>query len=220
MPTVTKLSIVNDALGNTANNLAVAADLTLPAYDPNAADGTTASFEWDKASRAYERELPLLLERHPWNFAKVTEALDQADDDDNPSNRFGFAYDWPYSALWLQKVEAPGGTVVDYEIIGRLICMDYDGTDDDAPIATFIERPIILTNMTNLFWEVLRVKIEVGLLRSINEDYGEATRREKMCEEMLLPMVRTRTDQQTPTRRARRSTMLERRRSGGGPRAL
>lgn len=219
MPTVSKFSIVNDALANTKNNLASAADMLLPEHDPNNPT-TTASLVWSRASRAYDRELPLLLERHPWPFAKTTEALDQADDDDNPSNRFGFAYEKPYFCLWLQKVEIPGGATFDYEIIGNLICTDYDGTDDDAPIATFIQMPLILSDISNIFWEVLRVKVEVGILRSVNEDYGEAKSREQMAEGLLLPLVRTRTDQQMPTRRAFRSTMLERRRSGGGPRAL
>lgn len=219
MAATTKLSIINDALSNTANNLATEDDLTADPYDPNDAENT-ASFEWDRASRAYERELPILLERHPWDFAKQTEALEQIDEDDNPSIRFGFAYDWPYYALWLQKVETPGGLAVDYEIIGKFICTDYDGTDSDAPIATFIAVPLIKSDISNLFWEALRVKVEVGILRSINEDYSEATRREQGVEQMLLPLVRTRTDQQTPARRAFRSSIRERRRAGGGPSSL
>lgn len=217
---ISKFSIINDALSNTDNNLAVAADLTLPAHDPNAAAGTTASFEWDRASRAYDRELPLLLERHPWSFAITTEALELADDDDNPSNRFAYAYERPYFALWLQKVESPGGGVIPYELIGNYICMDTNGEDTDAPIATFIQTPLTMDSLSNLFVEVLRVKVEVGILRAVNEDYSEATRRDSTVEQLLLPLVRTRTDQQMPVRRAFRSTMLERRRSGGGPRAL
>lgn len=217
MPNLTKFSLVNDALANTSNNLAVAADLTLPAHNPNNTS-TTASFEWDSASRAYDRELPLLLERHPWPFAKATEALEQAHEDDNPSNRYGYAYDWPYSALWLQKVEAPGGLAIPYEIVGQYICCDYDGTDDDAPIATFIQVPYVKTTMSNLFWDVLRRKVEVGILRTVNEDYGEAKSRDNECEALVLPLVRARTDQQTPPRRAFKSTMRERRAGGGGPR--
>lgn len=212
----TKLSVINDALANTANNLATEDDLT--------ADEGAASFEYDRASRVYDRELPVLLERHAWPFAVTTEALEQADEEDNPSNRFDYAYDWPYFALWLKKVEAPGGTPIPFEIIGRYICMDYDGADDDAPIATFVQSPasggFATSDITSLFWEVLRVKIEVGILRSINEDYSEATRRDSIAEDRLLPLVRTRTDQQMPARRAFRSTMRERRRSGGGPSAL
>ncbi len=216
MAAPTKLSIINDALANTANNLATEDDMT-------AAEGE-ASFEWDRASRAYERELAVLLERHNWPFAKATEPLEQADEDDNPSNRFGYAYDWPYGALWLERVEVPGGPPIPYEIIGRYICMDYDGGDSDAPIAVFVQSPAgggyTTGDISNLFWEVLRVKVEVGLLRSINEDYAEAARRDSNAEALLLPLVRNRTDQQTPARRAFRSTMLERRRGGGGPRAL
>lgn len=207
----TKYSIINDALAGTANNLASEADLTAAVADQ--------SFEWQVASRSYDRELPLLLERHSWPFAKATEALEQAHEDDNPSLRFTNAYDWPYSALWLESVSAPGGLALDYEIIGRYICANYDGTDDDAPVATFVQSPQP-SSISNLFWEVLRAKIEVGILRGLNEDLAEAKRRDDIAEGLLLPLVRTRTDQQQPARRAFRSTILERRRSGGGPRAL
>ena len=205
-----KFQIVNDALRGTANNEAEEADLT--------ADAADATYEWQRAGSAYDRELPLLLERHPWPFAKATEPLDQAHEDDNPSNRYTHAYDWPFFCLWLQRVEAPGGLPIDYEIIGRYICMTYDGTDADAPVATFIQAPQP-SDISNLFYEILRQKVEVACLRGINEDYTEAKRREDFIERELLPLVRTRTDQQTPARRAFRSTMLERRRGGGGPRA-
>jgi hypothetical protein len=207
---ITKRSIVDDALGQTGNNLSEDADQTAALADQ--------TLEWRRGSAAYDRELPILLERHPWPFARATEAIDQANEDDNPSTRFGYAYEWPFTCLWLQRVEAPGGTPVDYEIIGRLICMDYDGEDDDAPIATFIQTPYT-DEISNLFWEILRQKIEVGLLRAF-EDYDEAKRRDDFIEAHLLPLVRTRTDQQTPARRGRTSTILERRRAGGGPRAL
>lgn len=210
MPATSKFDLINDALSNTANNLAEEADLTAAVADQ--------TLEWRKASAAYDRELPLLLERHTWPFARTTEGLEQADEDDNPSNRYGYAYDWPYLCLWLEKVEAPGGLPIPYEIIGRYICMDYDGEDDDAPVATFVQTPLDKTTISNLFWEVLTRKVEVSILRSINEDYGEAKSRDGEVEAILLPLVRTRTDQQKSTRKAFRSTMRERRASGGGPR--
>jgi hypothetical protein len=218
-----RLTIINDALANTANNLVSAAQLaTVPNEASFGSAEDDADYIADRAARAYDRELRLLLARHPWNFALATENLEQADEDDNPSNRFGYAYDWPYDALWLQKVEEPGGLAIPYEIVGRFICMDYDGTEDtaDAPVATFVQVPYDANDLNDLFKEILRVKVEVGILRAVNEDYGEASRRDKEAEGMLLPMARTRTDQQTPPRRAFRSSILERRRAGGGPRAL
>jgi hypothetical protein len=207
----TKQSIINDALSNTANNLASEED-----FDAAEDEG---SFEWERARRAYERELPLLLERHAWPFAKKVEALTIVDEDSNPSNRYAQAYNWPPSALWLQTIESPGGGAIPYEIIGRMIGMDYDGTGTDAPIATFIAMPP--TNaISNLFWEVLRLKVEVGCLRSINEDYAEATRRDNAAELLLAGQARARVDQQSPPRRGFYSTMRERRRTGGGPSSL
>jgi hypothetical protein len=218
-----RLTIINDALANTANNLVSAAQLaTVPNEDNFGSSSDDADYIADRAARAYDRELRLLLARHTWDFAKATENLEQADEDDNPSNRYGYAYDWPYGALWLQKVEAPGGLPIPYEIIGRFICMDYDGTEttSDAPVATFIQVPYDTGDINDLFKEILRGKVEVGILRAINEDYVEAARRDREIEQMLFPTVRTRNDQQTPPRRAFRSSMLERRRGGGGPRPL
>jgi len=211
--------VCNDCLANTANGL-IDQD-ALDALDPTTpiTDDNSASYLADRVSRAYDTELATLLVRHSWKFADATEALEQADEDDNPSNRFGFAYEMPYFALWLKKVETPGGTPIPYEIIGRYICMDADGTDEDAPVATFTVQPEA-SDIGILFWATLRKKVEVALLRTVNEDYSEATRRDNDAEKMLLPMARTRTDQQQPTRRAFRSTMRERRRSGGGPSAI
>lgn len=217
----TKLSILNDALAAT-KNLLIDQD-GLDALDPDApiTDANAAYYLEDRASRIYDRELPLLLERHPWNFAKATEQLEQAASTENPSNKYGYVYYWPVLALWLQKVEYAGGGAIPYEVIGRYICMDYDGTiaGDDAPVATFIQTPDY-SDINNLFWEALRRKCEVGILRAVNEDLTEANRREADIENFLLPMVRTRTDQQQPPRRAFYSTMRARRRSGGGPQAL
>jgi hypothetical protein len=215
-----KLSICNDALAGTANGLIDQAGLD--ALDPDApiTDQNSAYFVEDRVSRAYDRELPLLLERHPWNFARATEALEAAGADENPSNRYGSVYYWPVLALWLETVEAPGGTPIPYEIIGRYICMDYDTTGaSDAPVATFIQMPPT-SDVSNLFWEILRRKVEIGILRAINEDYTEAKRREDDVESTVIPLVRTRTDQQQPSRIRFVSTMRERRRSGGGPQAL
>lgn len=206
----TKQSIIQDALANTANNLATEED-----FDAAPDEG---GFEWERARRAYERELPLLLERHPWPFARATEALEQEADDDNPSNRYAKAYAWPPAALWLERVEMPGGGALGYDIIGRYLCMDYDGTGADAPVATFVQVPPT-TAISNLFWEVLRLKVEAGCLRAINEDYAEAKRRDDSAELLLAGQARVRVDQQRPARRAFRSSMLERRRGGGGPRA-
>lgn len=205
-----KFFIINDALRATANNLASEVDLT-------AAEGA-ASLEWERASAAYDRELPILLERHPWPFAKATEPLDKAHEDENPSPRWAAAYDWPYACLWLQRIDTAGGTPLDYEIVGQYLCMNYAGEDGDAPIATFIQTPQP-SEASNLFYEILRVRVEVACLRGINEDYSEAKRREDYCERELFPMIRNRTDQQQSPRRAFRSTMRERR-SGGGPSPL
>jgi hypothetical protein len=207
-----KLSIINDCLANTANARITQAQLDQVPSD--SLDANDALFLADTAARGYNRELALLLQRHPWPFGLATEALDQAAEAENPSNRYGYAYDWPYGALWLKTVESPGGGALDYEILGQYICADYDGTDDDAPVASFVQTPPV-ADISELFWAVLRIKLEVVILRSVNEDYSEATRRDQIAEGLVLPIVRTRTDQQQPPRRGFRSTMREARRTGG-----
>lgn len=214
-----KLKIINDALALTANGLITAAQLTAADAESPITDDNDPLYLADRTSRFYNTTLLTLLERHTWPFARATEALTQAAAADNPSNRHAFAYDWPNDALWLETVEAPGGTPLDYRIFGRYICMDYDGEDDAAPVATYIENPSI-ASLSNLFFLILRMKLEVAILRGINEDLSEAQRRDNAVEEVFLPLARTRGDQQNPPRKAFRSSMRERRRAGGGPRAL
>lgn len=190
----TQLSVLNDALAETGNNLIV----TL-------GEATT---ECDVATRSWNRTLPILLERHPWNFATSTEVLEKEDKDDNPSQIYDFAYGMPRNGLWLASVWW-NGSPINFEIVDRLICTNFNN-DQYNIIGKFVRVPAAGA-MTNLFFEVLRKYIEAGCLRGLNEDLREAQNRINEAEAMLS-VARNRSDQQVPRRVPFRSRMLLRRR--------
>lgn len=191
--TINRLSVVNDALAETGNNIC-----------ETEADG---SVEWDVASRGYNNNLPILLEAHPWKFATTTETLDS---DDNPSDRYSFAYSMPSTSLFLVEVTL-AGEPVEYAIIDNLICCDVDSA---SLLATFVRIPSDRA-ITNSFFGVLRKRVEASCLRGLNEDYNEARMRDREADAMLLA-EQSRVDRQQPRHEARRSRMLERRRGGRG----
>lgn len=194
-----RLSIINDALSNTGNNL-----VQVEFED---------SDEWDVAKRAYDRFLPQLLEAHPWNFATTTEVISKLPAADNPSQRFkagesGFAYAIPGGCLWLESVSRTG-VAIDFEIVDDKICTSFDSTSG-ALYAKFVRQPSV-DKMSNLFWEALRKLVESGCLRGLNEENAEAGRREQEGWQVLR-IAATRADQQQPRRNPRVSRMLARRR--------
>lgn len=190
MTTINRLSIVNDALAETGNNLV-------------ATEGESTD-EWAVASRGYNNALPILLEAHPWTFAKTTETL--IADPDNPSDRYSNAYEMPTSSLFLVEVTLKG-LPVEYVIIGTSICCNVDSAE---LLATFVEMPAT-SAITNSFFGALRKKVEASCLRGLNEDYSEARNRDREAD-MLLAEEKSRVDRQQPRHVARRSRMLARRR--------
>jgi hypothetical protein len=193
-----KLSVQNDALLNTANNKVTAAD------------ANTDNLEYDVSSAGYDRYLPILLERYPWNFATATEALEQREEDDNPGTDpdNSFAYDYPDDALHIEALYQ-GGVAIDYEIIDRTIISRFDNSS--TPIIVKFVRVPDADAIGHLFWETQRTLVEAACLRGINEDFSEAERREQKAWQMLSPAAQSRNAQETPRRIPRRSRMLERR---------
>lgn len=177
-----RLSIINDALSNTGNNL-----VQVEFED---------SDEWDVAKRAYDRFLPQLIEAHPWPFATITEPITKLPDSDNPSERYAHAYTIPANALWLQAAFKNGRTI-DYEIIDDKLCTDADNAS--ASITAKYVRVPGTDAMSNLFFEALRKLVESGCLRGLNEENSEATRREQEGWQMLR-LAASRADQQSPRR--------------------
>jgi hypothetical protein len=193
-----RLSVINDALSNTGNSL-----VEVEFED---------SDEWDVAKRAYDRFLPQLLEAHSWDFATTTATLTKLADAENPSARFsadedGYAYSMPGACLWLEVVTR-AGVAIDFEIVDNKICCGFDNAATPL-IAKYVRIPAT-DKMSNLFYEALRKLVESGVLRGLNDENGEATRREQEGWQMLR-IAATRADQQQPRRNPRSSRMLARR---------
>lgn len=186
-----KLSIVNDALIETGNN---PVDV---AFD--------GSPEWIAGSAAYERALKVVLAEHSWNFGTITEELSRAES--NPSQRFadGYAYRIPANALFVQTVYASGAPYTNYEIVDRCIC-----TDAEAIAVLYVRQPAE-SQWPPLFVEALTKRVEAGVLRALNEDFGEAERREAQAM-MLLNSAKNQADRQAPAHTVLKSRMLRRRR--------
>lgn len=187
--TITRLSIINDALSETGNN-----EVEVEGED---------SVEWSIASRGYDKALPILLEAHPWKFATTTDTLDK---DENPSDRYQFAYAIPDASLFLVEVTL-GGQRIDFAIIENKICCNVDSS---SLLAQYVQIPPIRA-VSNSFFGVLRKRVEASCLRGLNEDYNEARLRDREADNML-EAEQSRVDRQQPRHVARRSRMLERRR--------
>lgn len=191
-----RLQVINDALSETGNNT-VSVEF----------DG---SDEWNVASRAYERALPVLVEAFPHNWATTTETLSEAES--NPSQAFadGNAFRIPTNALNVQTVFAAGGRALtggDYEIVNRCIC-----TFEESVSALYVRDPGP-SQRPPMFNEALTKRVEAGILRGLNEDFDEARRREGEAIAMAQ-LSASKSAQQAPGRVFLRSTMLERRRGG------
>lgn len=185
-----KLAIVNNALAETGNNLCQEAD---------------GSEEWNVASRAYDRALPVMISAHPFNWATTIETLSAAES--NPSERFEYAYRIPLNALHIRTVYVGGIALAgsSYEIIDRTIA-----TSSDSIEVLYVRRPPE-DQWPPLFNEALTLRVEAGILRGLNEDFDEATRRQGLAMAMLHE-AKNAADQQAPGRTILKSRMAARRR--------
>jgi hypothetical protein len=112
------------------------------------ADG---SVEAGYCARFYPIALGILLEKHPWSFAKTRQALSLLD---NPSKTWGFAYGLPGNCLKPKRVlQATTLTGLGFRDFSRSISADEYQVFDEAGSANFtIEtdqatgQKILLTN--------------------------------------------------------------------------
>lgn len=210
-----KLLLINQALTNTSNNTCTVDD---------------ASDEWRVASSAYDEQAPLLLYRHDWKFANRFQALSRIGDSQYPG--FSDVYEKPGDCLMLQNVyradlaalvipglgygmpdEDTRPPDLEYRIVQDMIhCVGPQGV-----IAIYIPFPVGAQPWSVGFLAALRLKVEAGILRGLNEDYAEAKTRDEMAESAFA-LAKSRSDTEEPRRVMFRSSVLEarrrRRRSG------
>lgn len=191
--TMDKLTIINRALVATGN------DRVNSLNDP--------SDEYIVANEAFDRCLGFLAARHSWPFAMTTELLVRVPDADNKSRRYsknGFRL--PQNTLHVKEVFKDTVYLTDYEILGTVLSCNYDS----EIYAAVVKMPPD-ANWHPMAEEVLTRYVEAGCLRSLNEDFSEATRREQSAE-LLLEETRTHVDQQNPARNVYKSSIAAARR--------
>jgi hypothetical protein len=189
-----KLTILNNALLATGNNTVSVLN------DP--------SDEYRVANAAFERWLRFLTARHTWPFASAIVELVRVPDADNTSRRFGQnGFRLPPNTLHVKQVYYDTQPLTDYEIIGDVLsCRLSDNIFVEAVVQTSEEK------LHPMAEEVLTIYVEAGLLRGINEDPVEASRRDQAAE-MLLQEARPHVDQQNPARNQYKSKIAAARRT-------
>lgn len=193
-----RLTVINDALLATAN---------APINALN--DG---SDEWISANAAFDRAVKYLISENVWNFA--TTVADLVGADSNPFEaRFTYAFVRPSAAwlirtVWWKKLPYP-----DYEVIGNVIVANVE-TDLSCE---FVRAPTD-AEVPPWFQELLTQCVEIGVLRSLNEDFDEAMRRETRVRGRIGE-VRSLENRQSPPRTGFNGKMrLARRSRRGGAR--
>lgn len=186
-----RLTIINRALITTGNS---------PCSVPD--DG---SDEWRVASEGFERVMPVLLERHPWRFATKTFELPRLGDSDQPG--FLHVYQQPADCLHIRAIYHAGMDAGSYRIVGGKVHTLVD------PVQAFYVRTPGPEEWSATFTEAVTRYVEAYILRGLNEDHTEGTRREASAEAMLAE-AKVVTDQQEQGRAMFRSRSLARRRGG------
>jgi hypothetical protein len=189
-----KISILNNALLATGNNRVNSLN--------------DSSDEYQISNAAFDRALRFLAARHTWPFATTNDLLVRAPDVDNKSRRFsknGFRL--PANTLHVKEVFYRTTFLTDYEIMGGILSCNYDS----EVYATVVKAP------PDEAWhpmaeEIITTYVEVGCLRGLNEDFSEATNRERKAE-LLLEETRSHVDQQNPARNTYKSTIAAARRT-------
>lgn len=176
---VDKLSIINDVLAETGNNLVAVAD-----------DG---SDEWTVASPAYDKAVENCLQARNWNFDTAIATLVRVGA--SPDDLFNDAMSMPANILhliWVRVNDVPA----DYRIIGNQICLNLNN---------FVATAKYLVDSQNtaawppLFAETLRRWVMAAVYRGLHEDPSAADIQEKMGM-VALTQASTRAAQQDPKR--------------------
>lgn len=193
LPGMDKLEILKNALSATGNNSVNVLN------DP--------SDEYIVANRAFDRALRFLTSRHTWPFAMTNELLVRVPDADNKSRRFSKnGFHLPPNTLHVKEVYRDTTPMTDYEIMGTVLSCPYD-----SEIYASVVKAAPEDSWHPMAEEILTLFVEAGCLRGLNEDFGEASKRESRAEG-LLEETRTHVDQQNPARNMYKSKIAQARR--------
>jgi hypothetical protein len=176
---VDKLSIINDVLAETGNNLVAVAD-----------DG---SDEWTTASPAYDKAVENTLDSRNWQFDKHVATLVRVGA--SPDDLFNDAMAMPANALhliWVRVNDQPA----DYKVIGNQICLNLNNF---TATAEFLLDSNATGNWPPLFAEVIRFLVRAAVYRGLHEDPVQGDKEEQKAM-LALTIAGTRDAQQNPKR--------------------
>jgi hypothetical protein len=202
-----KLSLINEQLAMTGNNLVSVAN-----------DG---SDEWAVTSAGYETGMEYMLDSHEWK--QLTRVLTLQPTGQVPGDdQFDTVYNKPpdcIHVIWL-RVSYAGGTggsdfPLNYQIVGNQIYVNlFGGGTNTGTTTPTVTLKCVSSNIPNqnpastgdlgpfmlrTFMTALRKFVEAAIYRGLNEDPAEA-RQSEGAARMLLQEARTRSDQEQPKR--------------------
>lgn len=201
-----KLSLINENLALTGNNLCSVAD-----------DGTD---EWTVCSAAYEQGLEYMLDNHDWK--QITNVKTLVSTGIAPADsEFDTAFAKPddcIHVIWVRFNDVP----VVYQILNNQIVINSGGATGATTVkyvssgppgsSTNSETSPAAAQMTRTFMTALKRFVMSGIYRGLNEDLGEASHQENAARQILAE-ARTRSDQEQPKRAPFNSRMSASRRT-------
>lgn len=195
-----KLSIINSALSQTADNLIAVAD-----------DG---SDEWNCCSPAYERALAYITEQHSWGYATKVITLNPtgvAPADPQFDTEYAFPIDMVH-LIWVKIADPSNASnmfrLANYDILnGKLVINAQGGPPPPTPPATPAPVQIKYVSQTNsdptfgtpTLVVALQMFVMAGIYRGLHEDTAEADKM-WMAGKLMLQEARSRYDQQKSKR--------------------
>jgi hypothetical protein len=197
---VDKLSIINDVLAETGNNLVAVAD-----------DGSP---EWTVASPVYDKAVENTLQARNWLFLKTIATLVRVGASPDPVYTDAMAL--PANALHIVWVRLAIGSQqqnpADYKIMTLgstpVICLNLSNY---PATAMYLIDSQATGNWPPLFAEVIRFWVRAGIYRGLHEDPVQADKEEGKAL-MALSQAATRSDQNNPKRRTFNSPAISARR--------
>lgn len=203
-----KLSLINEALALTGNNLVAVAD-----------DG---SDEWTACSAAYEAAIEYMLDSHDWKQLTTVATLNSTGVAPTDSE-FDTAFAKPpdcIHVIWL-RINESGGTggsnvACVYQVLTNQIVVNLFDEPPGVPPPPGTPTPVVTMKyvsssppgvggggpasyMLRTFMTALRAFVVAGIYRGLHEDPAEA-RAEEQAAMKLLQDARTRSDQEQPKR--------------------
>lgn len=173
-----KLSLINDELARTGNNLVAVED-----------DG---SDEWTVCGPAFDASVAETIEAHSWNFDTRIATLNRAGNPDDAL--YQDAYAKPQGALHLIWVRLNNQTV-DYKIINNQVCLTAGGGVVTAKYV--IDQGV--ANWPPSFAKVIRLLVRAAIYSGLHEDPQTGLTYEKLARDALRD-AQTRVDQEQPKR--------------------